>query len=220
MYNIALDGTSGAGKSTVAKLLAARLGIVYLDTGALYRAVAIKLAGAGAALSDEAKIAEVLSDTKLDIEVGKDGGAQRVILDGEDVSKAIREHYVSKIASDYSAVPEVRAKLLNIQREIAASRSSILDGRDIGTHVLPNAKYKFFVSASVAVRAKRRYDELTAKGQNVDLAQIERDIADRDNKDTSRDISPLRVADDAVVIDTSELTIEQVLERILGYIGQ
>jgi len=220
MYNIALDGTSGAGKSTVAKLLAAHLGIVYLDTGALYRAVAIKLDRAGAALDDEEKTAAVLRDTKLDINIGKDGGAQRVILDDGDVSDAIREHRVSKLASDYSAVPAVRQKLLNIQRDIAASRSSILDGRDIGTHVLPKAKYKFFVSASVAVRAKRRYDELTAKGQEVDLAQIERDIADRDLKDSSRQISPLKAAPDAVVIDTSDLTIEQVLQTILSYIKE
>jgi len=215
MFNIAIDGTSGAGKSTIANLLAERLGIVYLDTGALYRAVAIKLHSAGAALSDEAKIAAVLSDTWLDIVVGENGGKQRVLLDGEDVTLAIREHFVSKIASDYSAVPAVRQKLLSIQRDIAAARSSILDGRDIGTHVLPNAKYKFFLSASVAVRAKRRYDELMAKGQTVNLTQIEQDIYERDKKDTNRDISPLKAADDAVIVDTSNMSIEEVLEVLL-----
>ena len=216
MYNIALDGTSGAGKSTVAKLLAKRLGIVYLDTGAMYRAVAIKLDRLGAGYTDEEKIGQILDTTKLEIVIGD--GAQRVILDGVDVSTAIREHHVSKLASDYSAVPVVRQKMVRIQQNIAKEQSSILDGRDIGTHVLPNAKYKFFVSASVEVRAKRRYDELKAKGQKVNLAQIQKDIADRDAKDTNREVSPLRPADDAVIIDTSNLTIDEVVEKIASYL--
>ena len=214
IYNIAIDGTSGAGKSTIAKILADKLGIVYLDTGAMYRAIAIKLDKYKASYSDDKKIAKIIGDTKLEIIMGI---PQKVMLDGVDVSEAIREHHVSKLASDYSAVPIVRKKLVEIQQRIAADQSTILDGRDIGTHVLPNAKYKFFVSASPSVRAKRRYDELVAKGQDVNLAQIEADIVDRDTKDSTREVSPLRPASDAVVIDTSYMSIDEVVNTIMGH---
>lgn len=214
-FDIAIDGPSGAGKSTVARLLAEKLGILYLDTGALYRAVGLKAMRCGWSENDE-EVAKQLKNT--DISVKTVGGEQRVYLDGEDVSRAIRENRVSDYGSRFSALPSVRAVLLGVQRRIAAERSTVLDGRDIGTCVLPDAEYKFYLTASVETRAKRRYDELTARGEDVSFERVKADIEERDERDMTRAIAPLKKAEDAIEINSDDMTAEQVAERMLGYI--
>jgi len=214
--NIAIDGPSGAGKSTAAKLLSKALGIVYLDTGAMYRAVGLYIYRAGVASTDAAAIAKLLPDIKIDI-VYQDG-AQRVFLNGEDVSSEIRAHHISRYASDVSAIPTVRLAMVELQRAIATTSDSVLDGRDIGTFVLPNAKFKFYLTADVAERAKRRYLELTAKGEACDLASIGRDIAARDYNDMNRDFAPLKQAEDAIVIDSTQYSIDEVVAQMLSYV--
>lgn len=210
--NIAIDGPSGSGKSTVAKALAQEYHILYLDTGAMYRACALKALNEGADIEDETQICELMRDLSLNIEY--ENGAQKTILDGKDVSEEIRKPPVSMAASTVSRYPSVRMKMTEIQREIAGKMSCVLDGRDIGTFVLPEADFKFFLTANAGVRAKRRYDELQAKGFAVDLAQIESEIVRRDEQDSSRIISPLKKADDAVEIDTSDMSVEDVLAAI------
>lgn len=214
---IAIDGPAGAGKSTIAKLLAEKLGIVYLDTGAMYRAAGLKALGAGISFSDEKAVKEMLDNTALDV-VQRQGG-QRVFLDGRDVTESIREHKVSKAASDISAVPCVRYKMVELQREIASRRDTVLDGRDIGTFVLPGADFKFFLTASIDERAKRRYKELKAKGENCTLKTVAEDIAKRDYNDSHRALAPLRKAADAVEIDTTSMSVEEVAEKITAIIG-
>ena len=214
-FDVAIDGPSGAGKSTVARLLAEKLGILYLDTGALYRAVGLKAMRCGWSENDE-EVAKQLKST--DISVKTVGGEQRVYLDGEDVSRAIRENRVSDYGSRFSALPSVRAALLGVQRRIAAERSTVLDGRDIGTCVLPDAEYKFYLTASVETRAKRRYDELAARGEDVSFERVKADIAARDERDMTRAIAPLKKAEDAIEINSDDMTAEQVAERMLGYI--
>ena len=211
-FAVALDGPSGSGKSTVAKLLAARLNILYLDTGAMYRACALKVSAAGLPVTEEA-VAPVMQG--LDLKIEYENGAQRTVLDGRDVSEEIRRPEVSMAASRVSALRCVREKMVALQREIAAERSLVLDGRDIGSFVLPDAEFKFFITASSEVRAKRRYDELRAKGFAVDLAALQQEIEERDRNDSTREFSPLRRADDAVLIDTSCLTVEQVVSAVL-----
>ena len=217
IINIAIDGPSGAGKSTIAKLLAAKLGILYLDTGAMYRAVGLKALNTGVDIADAAAVEKMLVDTKIDVK--QEEGVQHVYLDGKDVSVDIRENRVSKAASDISAVPCVRYKMVELQREIAAKCDTVLDGRDIGTFVLPNAEHKIFLTASAEERAKRRYAELKAKGSDLTFEQIKEDILKRDYNDSHRALAPLKKADDATEVDTTSMTIEEVTEKLCAIIG-
>ena len=216
--NIAIDGPSGAGKSTVAKELAKRLNITYLDTGAMYRTVALKSIWLGVDVTDEKKVCEFLPTVDLDIKYID--GVQHVYLDGKDVSKEIREHRMSKAASDISRIPAVRLKLVEMQRALAAKYDCVLDGRDITSYVLPNAEYKFFITASPEVRAKRRFDELAEKGETIDFSVLLEDIKKRDYNDSHRDFAPLTQTEDSVFIDTSDMTIDQVIAKVLSYIKE
>ena len=202
---IAVDGPAGAGKSTVSKICAARLGYTYIDTGAMYRAVALKVLESGATL-DENFIKDI--DIKLD-------EAARVFLDGREVTKEIRTPEVSRGASDVAKFGFVRKKLTELQREMARQGKVIMDGRDIGTQVLPNADLKIFLTATVEERAHRRFLELKEKNFSADFAQIKEEIALRDKQDSEREIAPLAMADDAILLDSTDLTIEQVAEKIL-----
>jgi len=218
MFNIAIDGPSGAGKSTIAKILAKKLGITYLDTGAMYRAVGLKAMRQGIAYDDEEKVKEILCT--IDIAICYEEGVQKVFLDGEDVSLAIREHQVSKAASDISALQVVRTKLVDMQRQIASQKSVVLDGRDITSVVLPHAKYKFFLTASPEVRAERRFEELKAKGSTLDFNSILDDINKRDYNDSHRANSPLIRTEDSIFVDTSEMTIDEVLAYMSSFIKE
>lgn len=213
---IALDGPSGSGKSTVAKELSKKLNILYLDTGAMYRATAVKAISLGIDTLDEKGVETFIHD--IDLKIKYVNGAQRTFLDGVDVSEKIREPHVSMAASNISSLKSVRLKMVEMQRKIASEESCVLDGRDIGSFVLPDAEYKFYVTATVAVRAKRRFNELKAKGHNVDYNQLEQEIEQRDYNDKHRDFAPLVKANDAVEIDTSEMSINEVVEKILSYI--
>lgn len=211
---IAIDGPSGAGKSTMAKLIAQKLDIMYLDTGAMYRAVALKAIRLGLGTNDSKKISALLSD--LDIKITYENGLQKVILHGEDVSEKIRTDEVSMGASNVSAIPEVRENLVRLQQKIAGDNSVVMDGRDIGTHVLPAATVKIFLTASVAERALRRYNEQKEKGLlRKGLNEIKEEIEIRDYNDSNREASPLRKADDAILLDTSDFSIEESVEEIL-----
>lgn len=212
IYNIAIDGPAGAGKSTIAKKLAADLGYVYVDTGAMYRAMAYYFLQNNIAADDEAAISAACPDVNVTIEY-KDG-VQQVILNGENVNGVIRNEEVGNMASATSVYPVVRTKLVEFQRQLAAKQSVIMDGRDIGTVVLPDANVKIYLTASSKVRAKRRYDELTAKGEKCDLDAIEQDIIDRDYRDMHRETSPLKQADDAVLLDSSDLDIDGVVAKM------
>lgn len=214
--NIAIDGPSGAGKSTIAKELAKRLNITYLDTGAMYRTVALKALLIGVDVNDAASVEKMLPSVDLDIKYID--GVQHVYLDGADVSKEIREHRMSKAASDISRIPAVRLKLVEMQRALAAKYDCVLDGRDITSYVLPNAEYKFFITASSEVRAKRRYEELAAKGETIDFSVLLEDIKKRDYNDSHRDFAPLTRTEDSVYIDTSDMSVEQVLSAVLSYV--
>lgn len=211
-YAIALDGPSGAGKSTVAKLVAKKLGITYLDTGALYRALGLTVLNGGISPTDEKNVKARLKDVAVGIEYRD--GVQCVLVDGEDVSARIRTPEVSMAASAVSAIPFVREKLLDIQRDISKKSSVILDGRDIGTVVLPNAEFKYFLTASAEIRAKRRFDELIAKGETVEYEKVLDDVITRDRNDSSRKIAPLKQAFDAKAIDSDEMTAEEVAKVI------
>ena len=213
---IALDGPSGSGKSTIAKFLSKKLDILYLDTGAMYRATAVKALSLGIDPLDEEKVKTFIDDINLEIKYID--GAQHTFLDGEDVSKKIRENHVSMAASNISKLKCVRLKMVDMQRKIASQMSCVLDGRDIGSYVLPNADYKFYVTASADVRAERRYKELIERGQSVDFEQIKSEIIARDENDKNRDFAPLVQADDAILIETSNLSIEEVLDLIISYI--
>lgn len=216
VYNIALDGPAGSGKSTVAKALAKDYNILYLDTGAMYRACALKALRLGIDPQDEKKVEEMLPI--LDVTVEYKDGTQHTILDGEDVSREIRENAVSMMASHISAHRTVRVKMVELQREIAKKTSCVVDGRDIGSAVLPDAKFKFFITADSAVRARRRFDELTARGEAVDFEKLHQEIIARDKQDSEREFSPLVRAEDAVLIDTSDLDVEGVLKSIKSVI--
>ncbi len=211
-FQIAIDGPAGAGKSTVAKLLAGKLSFLYVDTGAMYRAIAIDLLNHGITADDADGIAAACAN--LTVSLGYEGGVQRVYLNGEDVTGELRREEVGNMASAASTYPVVREKLLNLQREIAAAHDVIMDGRDIGTCILPDAQLKIYLTASVQTRALRRYKELEEKGEPADLTQIEQDIRERDDRDMNREIAPLRVAGDAVTVDSSDMTIEEVVETI------
>ena len=212
-YNVAIDGPAGAGKSTIAKLVAKEKGYVYVDTGALYRGLAIHFLENGIEAEEKEKIAEACKDA--DVTIRYEDGQQQVYLNGKNITAKLREEAVGNMASKSSAIPEVRAKLLELQRELARKEDVIMDGRDIGTCVLPDADVKVFLTASVETRAKRRYDELVEKGVACDLEEIARDIAERDERDSTREIAPLKQAEDAVLVDSSYMTIEEVVAAIV-----
>ena len=214
--NCALDGPSGAGKSTIAKNLAAKFGFIYVDTGALYRSIGLYAVRQGANTKSADEIIPLLS--KINVELKHINGVQRVFLNGEDVSDLIRTPEISMAASDVSAIPAVRDFLLDLQREIADTNDIIMDGRDIGTVILPNAEVKIFMTASAEERARRRYDELTAKGQNVTYEDVLKDINQRDYNDTHRETAPLLKADDAIELDTTSMSIDEVVDKISVYI--
>jgi cytidylate kinase len=214
--NIAIDGPAGAGKSTIAKKLAKDLGYIYVDTGAMYRAMAYYFFLKNISSEDEAAIAAAVPDITISIEY--QNGEQCVILNGENVTPYIRQEKVGNMASATSKYPVVREKLVALQRELAKQADVIMDGRDIGTVVLPDANVKIYLTASSAVRAKRRYDELTAKGQTCNLDEIEQDIIRRDEQDMNRETSPLRQADDAVLLDSSNLDIDGVVAAMKNII--
>lgn len=218
IYNVALDGPAGSGKSTIAKALAKDYNILYLDTGAMYRACGLKALRCGVDPKDEGAVRQMLQT--LNVKVEYKDGTQHTLLDGEDVSYAIRENAVSMAASDISAHPCVRTKLVEMQREIGKSMSCVLDGRDIGSAVLPDAKYKFFITADSKIRAMRRYNELIARGENVDFDTLHAEIVARDKQDSERAFSPLVQAKDAVVIDTSNMTIGEVLRAVKAKIQE
>lgn len=215
-YQIAIDGPAGAGKSTIAKEIAKQLGFIYVDTGAMYRAMALYLLRGEIPEDDSEKISA--ASQKADITIAYKDGFQQVLLDGENVTAYLRTEEVGNMASVSSANPDVRKKLVELQQELASRENVVMDGRDIGTCVLPDANVKIYLTASTACRAKRRYDELTAKGEVCDLAVIEADIAKRDHQDMTREHSPLRQAEDAVLLDSSDLTIQEVVEKILALV--
>lgn len=212
-FNIAIDGPAGAGKSTIAKTVAARLGFIYVDTGAMYRAMALYFLRKGIKKEDEAAIEEACKE--IEISIRYEDGVQQVLLNGENVSGLIRTEEVGNMASASSVYGAVRQKLLELQRELARTSNVIMDGRDIGTCVLPEAQTKIYLTASSHIRAIRRYKELAEKGQMCNLEEIEQDIIERDYRDMHRDIAPLKQAEDAVLIDSSEMTIEQVIDAII-----
>lgn len=208
---IAIDGPSGAGKSTVAKLLSKKLDFEYIDTGAMYRAFAYKFYRNNIDISEE-NVNKVLLETDIDY------NKSNVYLDGENVEDCIRNEQISILASEISKIQSVREKLVNIQRKIASSKNIVIDGRDVTTVVFPNAEFKFYITASAQTRSKRRYQELISKGENVSIEEILEDINKRDHNDMTRKISPLKIADNAIVIDTSDLSIEEVTEELVNII--
>ena len=216
LIRIALDGPSGSGKSTVAKRLSKELNILYLDTGAMYRATALKAIKCGVDSLDLDGVSKFIDD--IDLEIKYIDGAQHTFLDGEDVSEKIREPHVSMAASNISSLKCVRLKMVEMQRKIAAGTSCVLDGRDIGSYVLPDADFKFYVTASVEERANRRFKELTLKGHKVDYNELKAEIEQRDYNDKNRDFSPLVQAEDAIYLDTSFMNVEQVCNTILSYV--
>lgn len=210
--NIAIDGPAGAGKSTIAKRLAKKLGFIYVDTGAMYRAMAYYFLQHDIDAKDESAIAAACPD--VDVTITYENGEQQVLLNGENVNGVIRNEEVGNMASSTSVYPVVREKLVELQRQLAKSADVIMDGRDIGTCVLPDAQVKIYLTASSATRAKRRFDELTEKGVSCDIAEIEKDIIDRDYRDMHRETSPLCQAEDAVLVDSSEMNIDEVVDAI------
>ena len=213
-YNIAIDGPAGAGKSTIAKAVAKNLQIIYVDTGAMYRAMALYMIREKVDPSDAQAISAKCKDA--DITIAYEGNEQVVYLNGENVNPYLRTEEVGNMASATSVQPAVREKLVELQQALAAKTDCIMDGRDIGTCVLPNAQVKIYLTASSEVRAKRRYDELTARGEACDLDKIKADIEERDYRDMHREHSPLRQAEDAILVDTSNMTVEEVIGHIMG----
>lgn len=210
--NIAIDGPAGAGKSTIARKLAKEMGYVYVDTGAMYRAMALYFLEQKIAASDEKNISD--ASESVDISICYQDDEQQVILNGENVSDKIRREEVGNMASATSVYPAVRKKLVALQQKLAAETDVIMDGRDIGTCVLPNAEVKIYLTASSATRAQRRYDELAKKGEVCDLEAIRKDIEDRDYRDMNREVSPLKQAEDAILVDSSDLNIDEVVAAI------
>ncbi len=210
--NIAIDGPAGAGKSTIAKILAKELGFIYVDTGAMYRCMTLFYIRQGVSSDDAASIEKYID--QIDVGLKYIDGTQHVYLNGEDVSGLIRTEEVSAMTSAVAVYPVVRAKLLDLQRNLAASNDVIMDGRDIGTYVLPDAELKIYLTASVDSRAERRYKELIEKGDDVNLEDIKAEIAERDERDMNRETAPLRQAEDAVYLDTSDMSIDEVVNYI------
>ena len=215
-YNVAIDGPAGAGKSTIAKRVAKEKDFIYIDTGAMFRAMAIHFLRCGIAADDHEKISEAVKG--VNVTISYENGEQQVFLNGENVTGQLRTEEVGNMASASSVVGDVRAKLLELQRNLAATANVVMDGRDIGTVVLPNADVKVYLTASVEVRAQRRYKELIEKGLSADIEQIKKDIEERDYRDMNREIAPLRQAEDAVLVDSSNLTIEESAQAILSLI--
>lgn len=212
-FSIAIDGPAGAGKSTIAKKIAKELRFVYVDTGAMYRAMALFLLRNGVRPDEKEKISVMCK--LANITILYEDNEQQVWLNGENVTGLLRTEEVGNMASASSVHPDVRVKLVELQRQLASKTDVVMDGRDIGTHVLPNANLKIYLTASSQVRAERRYDELVAKGEECDLDQIELDIMERDTRDMTREISPLRQAEDAILIDSSDMTIDEVVEAVV-----
>ncbi len=211
---IAIDGPAGAGKSTVARILAKRLGFLYIDTGAMYRALTLKVVENNIPINDEKQIHALAAGVNLDLR-NNDDGSLSVILDGRDVSLDIRTARITQFVSDVAKIKEVREVLVKMQRELGKRGNCVLDGRDIGTVVFPRAQKKFFIDASAEVRVNRRFKELKGLSQNVAEDDVAKDLSNRDKIDSTREVSPLRKADDAIYIDTTELSIEQVAEKML-----
>lgn len=212
-FNVAVDGPAGAGKSTIARAVAKQLNLIYVDTGAMYRAMALLVLRSGIYPGDTAAVIDKCSNA--DISIRYQDGEQVVMLNGNNVNPFLRTEEVGNATSVISTIPKVREKMVELQHSLASSSDCIMDGRDIGTCVLPNAQLKVYLTADSAVRAKRRYDELTAKGQACDLQKIQADIEERDYRDMHRETSPLRQAEDAVLVDTSLMTVQQVIDRLI-----
>lgn len=216
MYNVAIDGPAGAGKSTIAKMIAKKMGYIYVDTGAMYRAMALACIRSGVDKSDEQEVVKVCSN--ISVTIAYEGDIQIVMLDGENVNDYIRTEEVGNTASTISVYKEVRLKLLELQRNLANKNDVIMDGRDIGTYVLPNAFVKIYLTASSKTRAMRRYLELKERGVDANVDEIEKDIIDRDYRDMHREIAPLSQAEDAILVDSSDMGIEQVVDYIINII--
>ena len=214
MASIAIDGPAGAGKSTIAKLVAKKLDYIYVDTGAMYRAIAYELVRTGVDIENEKALTDACA--KMKIEIKYEDGIQQVYMNGENVTPYLRTEETGNMASKSSAKAPVRAALLDIQRNMAVEYNVVMDGRDIGTNVLPNAETKIYLTASADERANRRYKELTEKGEAADFEKIKADIIERDERDMNRDIAPLKQAEDAVLVDSSDMTIDEVVNAILS----
>lgn len=216
MTKIAIDGPAGAGKSTISKKVASELGYVYIDTGAMYRTVGLKAVRCGIDTTDAQGVASILPG--LDIDIRHEGVEQHIYLDGENVSDLIRTPEISMAASNVSAIPLVRVAMVDMQRRLAANHNVVMDGRDIATFVLPDAEVKIFLTASVEARAKRRYNELVEKGEQVTFEDVKNEMIQRDNNDSTREVSPLKIAEDATVIDTSNLTLDESVQKVIEHI--
>lgn len=213
---VAIDGPAGSGKSTVSKLLAARLGVTYIDTGAMYRALTLKAIRSGVDLEDEGTLVELARSTGIDL--GEEDGRQKVLLDGEDVAGLIRTAELTKNVKYIARVPGVRREMVELQRAIGQRAGAVMEGRDITTVVFPDADYKFYLDADPAERARRRHKELAALGQTVNLEEIFREVVSRDESDRIRSVGALKIAEDAIVVDTTNLSIEEVVDMLLSYI--
>lgn len=214
---IAIDGPAGAGKSTVAKIIAQKMGFLYIDTGAMYRALTLKVLRQKIDIQDNDRIIKAAQDSNIDLKHNPDGSLQ-VILDTEDVTREIREPVITKFVSDIAKIKEVRENMLKLQRRLGEQRDSVLDGRDIATVVFPDADKKFYIDAGFKERVMRRYKELKGLGQNVTESEVEADLHNRDTIDSTRAFAPLKKADDAVYIDTTDMSIEEVVNKILSYV--
>lgn len=213
-YCVAIDGPAGAGKSTIARQIAKKMNLIYVDTGAMYRAMALFLLRKGVDGTDQKEICEKCEEA--DITIKYENGEQVVYLNGENVNAFLRTEEVGRMASVSSPEPRLRKKIVSLQKQLARSADVVMDGRDIGTCVLPDADVKIYLTANSSVRAKRRYEELMAKGEDCNLKEIERDIVERDNRDMTRKESPLMQAEDAVLVDTSDMSIEEVVQKIIA----
>ncbi len=218
MYNIAIDGPAGAGKSTIAKIVAKKLEFIYVDTGAMYRTLALACFRAGISADQEADVIEKCKS--VTVTLGYENGTQKVYLNGEDVSSEIRQEEIGNMTSAIAVYAPIRELMVSMQRKLAAENNVVMDGRDIGTVVLPNADLKIYLTASARTRAERRYKELVEKGQKCDVDAIEADIKDRDYRDMHREIAPLKQADDAELVDSSNMDIDQVVEAIISKVNK